>query len=88
VPRVDVVLPATLTAPEGAEQLSCDAVTVRELFEAVVAARPALGTRLLFEGRPLVSVVRNGALLTPHLAMGAALADGDRIELLPPVAGG
>jgi molybdopterin converting factor small subunit len=87
-PRVEVALPVSLTAPAGAEGLPCEAGTVRDLLLAVAAARPALAGRLLFDGRPLVSVVLNGVVLAPQAAMATELADGDRVELLPPVAGG
>jgi molybdopterin converting factor small subunit len=87
-PLVTVALPASLTAPQCAEELPCEAATVRDALQAVIAARPILERRLLFEGRPLVSVIHNGAMLPPHTAMATELTDGDRVELLPPVAGG
>lgn len=86
--RVHVVLPASLTAPSPAEELTCEAASVGDLLDAVAAARPRLGGRLLYGGRPLVSVVLNRAVLAPQAAMRTALADGDRVELMPPVAGG
>ncbi len=85
---MEVALPASLTAPSGAEELPCEADTVRDLLHAVAAARPTLAGRLLFEGRPLVSVILNGVFLAPQAMMATELADGDRVELLPPVAGG
>ena len=87
-PRVQVVLPAALTAPEPAEELRCEATTVRELLDAVAVARADVAGRLFFGGRPLVTVVLNGTVLAPQTAMAHALTDGDRAELLPPVAGG
>ncbi|HSL95836.1 MAG TPA: MoaD/ThiS family protein [Thermoleophilia bacterium] len=86
--RVRVALPASLTAPEPAEEVGCEAATVRELLAAVAAARPGLAGRLLYEGRPLVTVAVNGTVLPAQTAMARALADGDRVELVPPVAGG
>jgi len=86
--RVRVALPASLTAPEPAEETSCAAATVRELLDALAAVRPGLAGRLLHEGRPLVTVAVNGTVLPAQTAMARALADGDRIELVPPVAGG
>lgn len=86
--RVRVVLPASLTAPGPAEEVGCEAATVRELLDAVAAARPGLAGRLLYEARPLVTVAVNGTVLPARTAMARALADGDRVELVPPVAGG
>jgi molybdopterin converting factor small subunit len=85
---VRVVLPASLTAPDPAEELTCTAATVRELLDAVAATRPDLAGRLLYEGRPLVGVVFNGSVLAPQVAMTTVLSEGDRIDLLPPIAGG
>ena len=86
--RVEVVLPAALTAPAAPGRLPCEAATVRELLQVVAQARPAVEPRLLFDGRPLVSVVRTGVSLAPPAALATELADGDEVELLPPVAGG
>ena len=83
-----VALPATLTAPQGAEELPCEAATVRDVLQAVIAARPVLARRLLYEGRPLVTVAVNGTVLPARTAMAHALSHGDRVELVPPVAGG
>lgn len=88
IPRVRVVLPASLTAPQPAEEISCEATTVRELLDTVAAVRPGLAGRLLYEGRPLVTVAVNGTVLPAQSAMAHALTDGDRVELVPPVAGG
>ena len=88
IPRVRVVLPASLTAPKPAEEVGCEAMTVRELLHAVVTVRPGLAGRLLYEGRPLVTVAVNGTVLPAQTAMAHALTDGDRVELVPPVAGG
>jgi molybdopterin converting factor small subunit len=87
-PRVEVALPASLTAPAAAGEVRCEAATVRGLLDAVAVTRPALAGRLLFEGRPLVSIILNDVFLAPRAAMATKLADGDRVELLPPVAGG
>ena len=86
--RVHVVLPAALTAPGPAEELTCEAATVDALLDAVAGLRPALAGRLHYEGRPLVTVAVNGTVLPAQTAMARALADGDRVELVPPVAGG
>jgi thiamine biosynthesis protein ThiS len=86
--RVRVVLPSSLTAPEPADEIGCEAATVRELLDAIAAVRPGLAGRLLVDGRPLVTVAVNGTVLPAQTAMAHALADGDRVELVPPVAGG
>lgn len=83
-----VALPASLTAPGPADEVGCEAATVGELLDAVAVTRPGLAGRVLYEGRPLVTVAVNGTVLPAQTAMAHALADGDRVELVPPVAGG
>jgi molybdopterin converting factor small subunit len=53
--------------------------TVGVLLEALAALRPALAPLL-----PRCAAALNGSLV----AAGSLLADGDRLDLLPPVSGG
>lgn len=86
--EITVHLPASLTAPEPAHELTLEATTVRDAVAQVVASEPQLASRVLYDGRPLVSFVLNGRHLRPSEALRTGLANGDRIEFLPPVAGG
>jgi molybdopterin converting factor small subunit len=88
VPNVQVTLPATLTSPEPAVVLDCDAGTVAEALRAAVAQAPRFAQRVFFKDRLLVSVVLNGRHLAPAAAQNTPLAAGDRLEVMPPVAGG
>jgi molybdopterin converting factor small subunit len=88
VPNVQVTLPATLTSPEPAVVLDCDAGTVAEALRAAVAQAPRFAQRVFFKDRLLVSVVLNGRHLAPASAQNTPLAAGDRLEVMPPVAGG
>jgi molybdopterin converting factor small subunit len=88
VPSVQVALPAALTSPEPAVVLDCDAGTVAEALRAAVAQAPRYAQRIFFNDRLLVSVVVNGRHLAPAAALATALAAGDRVEVMPPVAGG
>jgi len=88
VPTVQVTLPATLTSPEPAVVLDCDAGTVAEALRAAVAQAPRFAQRVFFKDRLLVSVVLNGRHLAPAAAQNTPLAAGDRLEVMPPVAGG
>jgi len=85
---ITVRLPASLTAPDPAHDLTFAATTVRDAVEQVVVREPRLASRIAYEGRPLVSFVLNGRQLRPSEALGTGLAHGDRLELFPPVAGG
>ena len=85
---VTVHLPASLTAPEPARELSLEATTVRDAVEQVVARAPSLAPRIMYDDRPLVGFVLNGRQLRPSEALATGLAHGDRLEFFPPVAGG
>jgi molybdopterin converting factor small subunit len=88
VPNVKVTLPAALTSPEPAFVLDCDAGTVAEALHAAAAQAPRYAQRIFFKDRLLVSVVVNGRHLAPATAQSTPLAAGDRVEVVPPVAGG
>jgi len=85
---ITVRLPASLTAPDSALELVLTATTVRDAVDQVVAGHPQIAPRLLFDGRPLVSFVLNGRQLRPSEALRTGLAHGDRLDFVPPVAGG
>jgi len=86
--EITVRLPASLTAPEPARDLELTATTVRDAVDQVVARAPSLASRIMYDDRPLVGFVLNGRQLRPSEALATGLAHGDRLELLPPVAGG
>lgn len=86
--RATVVLPAVLTAPQSQRELSCEAGTPLEALRAAAALVPSLAPRLLHGDRPLAGLSLNGRLLSPAEAATAALAEGDRVGVHPPVAGG
>jgi len=88
MPRVHVILPAALTSPEPAFVLDCDAGTVAEALRAAVAQAPRYAQRIFYGDRLLVSVVLNGRHVPPAAAQSTPLAAGDRLEVMPPVAGG
>ena len=88
MPSVQVTLPAALTSPEPAVVLDCQASTVAGALRAAVAQAPRFAQRIFFKDRLLVSIVLNGRHLAPAAALATTLAAGDRVEVMPPVAGG
>jgi molybdopterin converting factor small subunit len=88
MPSVHVSLPAALTSPEPPVVLDCQADTVAGALRAAVAQAPRYAQRIFFNDRLLVSVILNGRHLAPEAALATALAAGDRVEVMPPVAGG
>jgi sulfur carrier protein ThiS len=85
---VIVSLPAALTSPEAPLELEVGAGTVEDALRAVATQAPRFAQRLFFKGRPLVTVILNGRHLPPSGALATATSAGDRIQLMPPVAGG
>ena len=85
---VIVSLPAALTSPEAPLELEVGAGTVEDALRAVAAQAPRFAQRLFYKGRPLVTVILNGRHLPPSGALATATSAGDRIQLMPPVAGG
>ena len=88
MPSVQVTLPVALTSPEPPVVLDCDAGTVGEALRAAVAQAPRYAQRVFFNDRLLVGIVLNGRHLAPSAAAETVLAAGDRLEVMPPVAGG
>jgi molybdopterin converting factor small subunit len=88
MPSVQVVLPAALTSPDPAVILDCEAGTVAEALRAAVTQTPRYEQRIFFHDRLLVSVVLNGRHIAPAAALSTPLTAGDRVEVMPPVAGG
>jgi molybdopterin converting factor small subunit len=88
VPSVSISLPATLTSPEPATTVQCDGATVAEALRDLAARSPRYGRRIFYNDRLLVSVVLNGGHVSPVAARDTLLSDGDRLELVTPVAGG
>lgn len=85
---VTVSLPAALTSPEPPLDLLCAAGTVEDVLRAVVAQAPRYAQRIFYKRRPLVTIVLNGRHLAPSAALATETSDGDRLQLMPPVAGG
>jgi molybdopterin converting factor small subunit len=88
VPSVRISLPATLTSPEAPTTVECEGGTVGEALRDLAARAPRYGQRVFYQDRLLVSVVLNGAHLSPVAAQDTALHVGDELELVTPVAGG
>jgi molybdopterin converting factor small subunit len=88
VPAITVGLPAALTAPQPPRDYACTATTVGEALEDVVRQAPQYGPRIFYGERLLVVVTLNGKHVAPGLARAQELAEGDRVDILLPVAGG
>jgi molybdopterin converting factor small subunit len=85
---IRIGLPSTLTAPAAPVDLACEATTVSDALEWLAGQRPELRQRIFYKRRLLVGVTVNGRSVAPSAALATELAPGDRLELVPPVAGG
>lgn len=88
MPAITVGLPAALTAPQPPRDYACEAATVGEALREVVRQSPQYETRIFYGERLLVVVTLNGRHLPPAQVRDAELTDGDRLDVLLPVAGG
>jgi molybdopterin converting factor small subunit len=61
---------------------------VGEALEEVVRQAPHYGPRIFYGDRLLVVITLNGRHVPPSGAKGAELSEGDRVDVLLPVAGG
>ena len=88
MPAITVHLPASVTAPEPARDVACEAATVGDALLAVVAQTPRFERYIFYGDRLLVTVALNGRHLPPAEVKATLVAAGDRVDVLPPVAGG
>jgi molybdopterin converting factor small subunit len=86
--QVRVVLPATITAPQPPYEAILEGADVREVLRAVAAQMPQFAQRLFINERLHVAVLVNDRHIPPAEALATRLADGDRVEVMVPVAGG
>jgi len=88
LPAITVGLPAALTSPQPARDVPCEASTAGEALRAVVEQAPQYEQRIFYGDRLLVVVTLNGHHLPPGQVKETSLSDGDRIDIMLPVAGG
>jgi len=88
VPSVTVGLPPVLLGTRQASTETFAAGTVGEALRQLVERRPQQASRIFYGERLLVVVTLNGKHLSPLGVLDTKLAEGDRIDLFLPVAGG
>ena len=91
MPAVGVQLFATLRELTGTSRLTVEASSVREVLSFLVRTYEGLSGRLLTPAGDLqetVAVLVNGRNIRFLQGLDTALAPGDMVTLIPPVAGG
>lgn len=88
MPSVTVGLPPALLGAHQEPNTVCNAGTVGGALRQLVERRPQQASRIFYGERLLVVVTLNGKHLAPTKVLDTELVEGDRIDLLLPVAGG
>jgi molybdopterin synthase sulfur carrier subunit len=89
VARVSVKLPAGVTYPDPQKVMECEGATVGEVLQAAIAQEPRFKSRIfLDDGRLWVGIFLNGVNMRQHDGLDTRVADGDKIMIVPPIAGG
>jgi len=86
---VFVKLPVGMTTEDGRRDVECDAATVGEALDNAIAVEPRLRPRIYREdGRMWAGVFLNGRNINAREGVKTQLADGDKMNVVPPISGG
>jgi molybdopterin converting factor small subunit len=86
---VFVKLPVGMTTEDGRRDVECDAATVGEALDSAIAVEPRLRPRIYREdGRMWAGVFLNGRNINAREGVKTQLADGDKMNVVPPISGG
>jgi sulfur-carrier protein len=89
VAEVTMKLPIGLTYPDPQKELECEGATVAEALADVIAKEPRLKERMYNDdGKMIVGVFVNQQNVRMLQGMETALNDGDKLRIMPPIAGG
>jgi len=84
-----VKLPVGMTTADGRREVECQGTTVREVIAQAIVVEPRMRPRIFREdGRMYAGVFVNGRNINAFAGLDTPVSDGDKLTVLPPIAGG
>jgi molybdopterin converting factor small subunit len=78
-----------MKTPDGRGEIECDGATVGEVIAQAIAVEPRMRPRIFRDdGRVYAGVFINGRNINAFQGMDTPVSDGDKLSVLPPIAGG
>ena len=82
-------LPAGMSTTDGGRELAAEGDTVGEVIAHAIAQQPLMRPRIYrADGTVYAGVFLNGRNISAFGGMDAPVKDGDKLSVLPPIAGG
>jgi MoaD family protein len=84
-----VRLPVGMQTADGRREVECHGATVGEVIDQAIAVEPRMRPRIFRDdGRMYAGVFINGRNINAFKGMDTPVSDGDKLSVLPPIAGG
>jgi len=89
MPTAYLKLPAGMSTADGGREVAAQGATVGEVIAAALALEPRMQPRIFRpDGSLYVGVFLNGRNVNAFDGLDTAVTEGDKLSVLPPIAGG